>query len=442
MSKILLRSGYINNFLALGENGQTIFDSARQIRETLRLRKQTMLADCLAIPQLNDGGDKVDWYAPLAGKVITWASADEKLRLQALRYLDNCLLTASQLSERSLASPKNTEQFFGSLLQHALRFPGSQHVYLVDEKPVLTFWGFIDLNMSTEGHALSCLYESMKPEPFATAVDSPPILPEPLIQIEAIEDPEPVIVTLSKPEETPSLAAPSASDELHEPLPAPRQSLWRKMLWPIISIVLFMSLLLSWPWLYPLVHPELNEPEAVETLVAEPPAAVKPVAAQILLSALPLQKATVIPQKVEEPKPEPPVSPPPKNALVLPAEAVKAGTTKFLNGSWRVSFDAGDAVTDIPIPTGMRFQIKNNIGQVRLVHSDNLVCRTELHSGLMQSGNLVIKPRLKVKAKCADGSRYAVPEIICSQGLTGAAQCNARFEDDVMVSVTVTRVGK
>ncbi|WP_435946157.1 hypothetical protein [Dryocola sp. BD586] len=66
MSKILLRSGYCDNFLALGENGQSIFDSARQIRETLRLRKQSLLADCLAIPQPDDSGDKVDWYAPQA----------------------------------------------------------------------------------------------------------------------------------------------------------------------------------------------------------------------------------------------------------------------------------------------------------------------------------------------------------------------------------------
>ena len=51
MAKTLLRSGNFDDYLALGENGQTIFNAALQIRETLRLRKQQTLADALAIPQ-------------------------------------------------------------------------------------------------------------------------------------------------------------------------------------------------------------------------------------------------------------------------------------------------------------------------------------------------------------------------------------------------------
>ncbi len=440
MSKILLRSGYCDNFLALGENGQSIFDSARQIRETLRLRKQSLLADCLAIPQPDDSGDKVDWYAPQAGTVIPWACASEKQRIQALRYLDNCLLTASQLSERSLASPKTAERLFGSLLQHALRFPGCQHVYLVDEKPVLTFWGFIDLNTPADQHALACLHESMKPEP--QEEQEPPAMlvqqPAPSAEVppeeDAHDDPEPVIVTLSQPEApAPVLPAPQ------EPSPVARRSAWRKILWPVFNLSLFIALLLAWPWLYPLIHPADDEAETVSAAMVEPVKAPEPIAPPVLLNALPLQKAQVLRQPVEEAKP---ADPPPKNALVLPAEAVKAGTTKFLDGNWRVAFKASDAVMDIP--TGMRLQVGKNVGQARIVHEDGFICRAEMHFGLMQSGNLVIKPRSR--AECFHGThRHAVPEIICSQGLTGAAQCNARYERDeneTLVPVTFTRVGK
>ncbi len=65
MAKTLLRSGNLDDFQAVGGGGQAVFESALQIREALRLRKQQAIVDCLAIPQVNDGGDRVDWYSPL-----------------------------------------------------------------------------------------------------------------------------------------------------------------------------------------------------------------------------------------------------------------------------------------------------------------------------------------------------------------------------------------
>ncbi|MCK8306073.1 virulence effector protein, partial [Erwinia amylovora] len=59
-------------------------------RETLRLRKQSPVADCLAIPPLNDAGNRLDWYSHLAGKVTTWASASNSARSAALNQLLAC----------------------------------------------------------------------------------------------------------------------------------------------------------------------------------------------------------------------------------------------------------------------------------------------------------------------------------------------------------------
>lgn len=69
MAKTLLRSGNLDDFQAVGGGGQAVFESALQIREALRLRKQQAIVDCLAIPQVNDGGDRVDWYSPVEGTV-------------------------------------------------------------------------------------------------------------------------------------------------------------------------------------------------------------------------------------------------------------------------------------------------------------------------------------------------------------------------------------
>ena len=72
MAKTLLRSGNLDDYQAVGGGGQAVFDSALQIRETLRLRKQQAMVDCLAIPQINDNGDRVDWYSPIEGKAVAW----------------------------------------------------------------------------------------------------------------------------------------------------------------------------------------------------------------------------------------------------------------------------------------------------------------------------------------------------------------------------------
>ena len=148
MAKTLLRSGELDDYQAVGGGGQAVFDSALQIREALRLRKQQAIVDCLAIPQVNDEGDRVDWYAPLPGDVTSWKAADEDTRFRALRYLESTLDSAASLSRKCIQSDKTAQQLFGSLLAKALQFPGENHVFLVAGKPVSAFWGFVNLNES------------------------------------------------------------------------------------------------------------------------------------------------------------------------------------------------------------------------------------------------------------------------------------------------------
>ena len=105
-----LRSGNLDDFQAVGGGGQAVFESALQIREALRLRKQQAIVDCLAIPQVNDSGDRVDWYSPVEGSVTSWKAADEDDRYRALRYLENTLASVESLSKKCLQSPKTAQQ--------------------------------------------------------------------------------------------------------------------------------------------------------------------------------------------------------------------------------------------------------------------------------------------------------------------------------------------
>ncbi|MGH1475143.1 SrfA family protein [Yersinia proxima] len=450
MAKIILRSGYLDDFIALGENGQTIFDSALQIRETLRLRKQQHILDCLALPQHNDVEDKVDWYSPLNGIVTPWVSASIEQRKQALCYLDNCLITASAISQRCLQAEKTSLQLFGSLLTKVFQFPASSHIYLIDGKPVITFWGFVNLHHSAREDVFECLRQCAPLEPDIAQLAEQPTETEKEDDDDTLGDPEPVIVTLSKsqipqPQPVAPIVADEATPEVAPPQPQKLLPAWSRTLRKVRLVIMLMVILFV---AMPVVHPYLTK--ILPSLFSQEQTPPIPVIEQpsrepmiTLTHSLPLQPAQVIPAPVVIPVAIPKAPEVPKeaikNALVLPPNAVKAGSTKFLTGIWRATIDVKDPITGKP--PSLRYQINsNNTGTVRTMHGDNITCKSDVEVGLMQSGNLIIKSR--GQAKCSDGSRYPLPEITCTQGLSGPAQCTGRYDGDTVVPVTLIKVSK
>lgn len=123
MAKSLLRSGNLDDYQAVGGGGQAVFESALQIRETLRLRKQQAMVDCLAIPQLNDNGDRVDWYSPIEGQAIAWKAADEETRSRALRYLASTFESAAALSRKVCNPVKQRSSYLVRYLRRRRNFP-------------------------------------------------------------------------------------------------------------------------------------------------------------------------------------------------------------------------------------------------------------------------------------------------------------------------------
>ncbi|WP_312274060.1 SrfA family protein [Pseudescherichia sp.] len=456
MAKTLLRSGDLDDFQAVGGGGQAVFDSALQIREALRLRKQQAMVDCLAIPQINDDGDRVDWYSPIEGRAVSWKAADDESRFRALRFLESTLDSAAALSRKSLQSPKTAQQLFGSLLAKALQFPGVNHVFLVDGKPVITFWGFVDLNESAREDVLACLREEEPPAPIIempeerdVEEDVPAVATfskadEPLLavvpEITSQQPPEP-----PQPEPQPASVVPPAAVAA-APAPAPatkrRYGLWAL---PVAAVVVAA---VAAPLLWPHQPAEHASTPAVKTAAA--PAAPQTIApapleaepAPVLTASLPLHQAEVVaakaaPAPVVEKTSEPTITAIPKDALVMDANQVKAGSTRFLNGSWRVMLDIKDEVTGKP-PT-LRFQIQNNKGTARLVQGNNIVCRSEIFSGLHDTGVLMIKSR--GHARCSDGTRYPMPEISCTAGTSDVAQCSARYDAKTIVPLTFRKTG-
>ncbi|WLS80864.1 SrfA family protein [Erwinia pyri] len=480
MAKSFLRSGSLDAVLPLGENGQPVYLSALQLRETLRLRKQQQIADCLAIPQPNDAGDRLDWYSPVTGKVTSWAAASDSARSHALNQLIACQQAVADMCQKAQQSEKTSQKLFGALLAKALQFPDQNFVYLVGGKPVLTFWGFVSLDKKSRQDALDCLRATEEDEPplnlsklaapvIPAVPPAAPVIASAPVNAAALPEPDAPVVVEAQPvaaaEPVAAAVPPAPETAAAAPSPAAKNKLVRYgWMLPAAALLIAFGIQLkgcvSQPekpseekatpapakTVAPAVNapaPEVKAPAAVAEVKPTEPAA--PV--QNHDAALPVAPASVNPPQAEAapaaaetapevPAPEP--APVTKEDLVMPADAVKLGSTKFLNGNWRVIVGGKNPITGKP--PSLRYQLKNGKGVAKITQGDGISCRVDVYAGLMSSGNLVINSR--TKAKCSDGSRYQMPELVCKQGATGAAECSGQYDANTVLPMTMKRESK
>jgi len=153
----LLRSGNIKDYAPLGEAGNPVYKWATQIRVAIKRKINTESAQVFAIPQPNENGDVIDWYAPDAGLVIPWSSATPEEKQSAKEQLDAIKRQLDIASDESRHSENTEQSVFNRLLKHVLQFPDDEHVYLVNGKPVLTFWGFVNTESTSRPNPLAVL---------------------------------------------------------------------------------------------------------------------------------------------------------------------------------------------------------------------------------------------------------------------------------------------
>lgn len=127
--------------------------------------------------------------------------------------------------------------------------------------------------------------------------------------------------------------------------------------------------------------------------------------------SLPLNEATFTPPPSEtKTKLEPEVvvpEQPPKDALVMEADQVRAGSIRFLNDAWRVDVNVINPISG-KIPS-LRYQIHNK-GQARVTLRGKVTCRVDIFSGLHNDGTLAVKSR--GAARCSDGECFNLPDAM------------------------------
>ncbi len=445
VAKTFLRSGKLDSVLALGESGQPVWISALQIRETLRLRHQDALASCLAIPQASDSGDRLDWYAPHAGKVKSWLAASDSERRRALELLTQYQQALQALSERARAADKPALRLFGALLGKSFQFPDQQYVYLVDAKPVITFWGFVDPLARTRDDALACLRDTLEltlpalvaePEP---SVIPEPVRTEPVAEPEPETKPEPEAVTASEPvsPEAPPVAEPAA------PAPVRRPSRLRPLalLLPAAAVAAGVTL-----WMQ---RSETPAPAADLTAAVAPAPVSAPVLPGVLVKAATL--SATLPQRMAA-APAAPAAPadaaPPEivaehteaakaDDLIMTTDDARLGSVKFIDGTWRVTLRQ----TNLPTgkPPSLRYKIRNGKGTAWISQGDNIRCKADITAAMTSAGTMVVRSRYT--ASCSDKSRYRMPELICKAG-DGIASCNAQYGAEQAFPLTIKRESK
>jgi hypothetical protein len=489
MPGALLRSGKLQEFKALGEDGQPVYTSALQLREAIRLKLGRDAAHCLAIPQRNETGDQIDWYAPEEGDVVPWSAATDEERVEAKASLESMHAKLLGVGNKMRDEENRERQIFGRLLGKVIFFPDDSHVYLVNGKPVLTFWGFTD--------------------PKGSSIDDP--LGRLRARTPVAARPEAVPPATPEPELPPVVPA----------MPKKRFSWWWLLLIPLLLLLIFFLLRACAPEVpLPFITPDLNQPEAqdlqlpegmpdtgchdvngtvdggatggvggevpggedltppagaeepgaenpdAEEPVAEPPAEEappelppdeqQPDEQQPEEQTPPEQEEPVPedqqndqqpPQEQEQPPPEKQQSQPPQQQkadqpgqppkpMEIPPDAMQKGSTDFLNGKWKAGAGIQDARTGKPMR--LDYDFKDGKGKVRVSGGDGVECVGDVNAAVGGSGLTINN---QGQAKCNDGSTYKLPDVRCKPGATSAADCTGKYENNKQFPISIKKGG-
>jgi hypothetical protein len=139
----LLVSEPLQRYRALGLAGDPVWRAAAQLRTAIAQRLSRRHADLLAIPEADPSGRRIDWYAPFEGTVRRFRDLDASERGPVMDEVQSLHGDIARLADSMDEPARSTaERNFARLLRNALTAPGEDTLYVVDGKPVMSFWGF------------------------------------------------------------------------------------------------------------------------------------------------------------------------------------------------------------------------------------------------------------------------------------------------------------
>ncbi len=308
---------------------------------------------------------------------------------------------------------------FAQLLPWITQHPDNSHIYLVNGKPVITFWGFVSAGASRDHTPLNSLSAAPSSPAAPSAPGSPPapLLPPAtadkpwwrrwwlwllpllllallLLGLRACMPDKPALPVSATQPATPSLPNVTLSGAAASVLPAAGQA-------PALATPLTRAQHEALP-----AQPIASEAASKSGTTADAAPQASPAAGQD--KAVPPQAPNDSPAAQTDP-------------LTLPEQAPD-GRADFLNGDWRVRAGIQDRNTGEPLR--LQYQFEQGQGHVTLKRHNGVSCQAPVGAA-MSGGALLINNG--AAARCSDGTSYEMPAIRCQPDANRTASCTGNY---------------
>ncbi len=440
-----LASASANLYHPIGVQGQPIFAAHVQLRAALLQRFGQRHANCFSRPDQDSRDETIRWHAEIPGLARRWTELsplEQALAALTLEEIRGDLAAyARTLREQTTDGSAHT---IALMLEQAVIIPSPDHLHLIGDQPVLSFWGF----ERTKGQGIDGL--GLAPSAEAPAVPY-------------------------------HSGEPSAPPEAAGEAPVRRGGFWAWL--AILPLLLLLLLLLAWLfWGYgctpsveigaggglpPLVElpradgtppqvasPVLPSVQAPPTagVTALPPGAVErsaipapgvnsdgvPSPSGAEKSSLTENPPAASAMPSETPAPLNPPPPPivPKNPLQIPPEALQKGDPSFLAGRWQSRRGVIDDKTGEPLVQQYRFDQQGR-GEAIIRRTDGSECRSPAQ-GTISGGKLSVQEQGPIT--CPDGRTYRRAETQCERTASGITVCRGKNADGSDYRVDLDRL--
>ncbi|WP_241622590.1 hypothetical protein [Rosenbergiella australiborealis] len=385
MVRIGLQAGSGEEFIAVKVKGMPIGRYAAQIRQLLTEYGLEGISRYFAQPVFSSHADKAQWFYDTRFETLTpWQEASTAQKLSGLQQL---IAMTDAIERLRLALPKQAKRslsFIDQILKNLTLIPSIETIFLVNQQPVLLYWGYYGADQRTVDFR-QC-YDSLSE---TQAVPSPPV----------------------------SVPQPSAQHRRCHKI-ALRNGL--------LAVILAAT---AWGFYHQSVFtiPRQDDSKEVAQIAKSDDMAVIMQNLTTITHNLPVQ-----PAKYQAPAPQlaEVKAKKTKQALMIPTAARYQGSTSFLDGIWYAEVQENNHTT--------RFTFDFRHGKAKTtLRSGSQHCVTQSHASFSSAGQLAI---VTARSTCQGQLTLPATTILCEKSQPNT-ECQWKKNASSSLPVTLYREG-
>ena len=142
-----ISSGFLSDYEPLGVNGDPVYRAATQIRTLLTKDLGENVANLFSTPLRDDRNNAIDWYSAEKGQVTPFNALSAGEQASFTQEIKEKLARVEDLGRRLSSNPQNqTARTYAGLLKSIQNYPDASQIFIVNNHPVIAFWGFHTLH--------------------------------------------------------------------------------------------------------------------------------------------------------------------------------------------------------------------------------------------------------------------------------------------------------